>query len=108
MPDYNEIIKSIVDNWQLALGATGIVGALFFDKIKANLAKINFSAVKSILPKRKVTAKDSKAVEARDIEAIAHLRDRAVASGDETLLQEIKSVASKFFDMHSKKGNTNE
>jgi hypothetical protein len=108
MPDFNEIIKGVVDNWQIALGATGIVGALFFDKIRAALSKINFSAVKSILPKKKVTAVDSKAVEARDIEAIAHLRDRAVASGDETLLQEIKSVASKFFDMHSKKGNTNE
>lgn len=108
MPDYNQIVQLFVENWQLIFGATGIAGALFFDKIKAALAKINLSAVKSILPKKKVAVVDFKAVEAKDIEAIAHLRDRAVASGDETLLQEIKSVASKFFDMHTKKGNTNE
>lgn len=108
MPDYNQLVQGIVDYWQLIFGVAGITGALFFDKIKAAFAKINISAIKSILPKKKVAVEDTKAVEARDIEAIAHLRDRAVASGDETLLQEIKSVASKFFDMHSKKGNTNE
>lgn len=107
MPDYNQIFQGIVENWQLIFGVAGITGALFFDKIKAAFAKFPL-AVKSILPKKKAAVEDFKTVEAKDIDAIAHLRDRAVAAGNETLLQEIKSISCKFFDMHSKRANINE
>ena len=40
-------------------------------------------------------------VEAADVAAIAHLRSRAVAAKDEKLLVEIKSIAAKFFDIHT-------
>lgn len=83
----------LVENWQLIVGAAGISVVLAWDKIKAGFGKIKLPSFKS------------KAVsvnyEQEDIKALAHLRARAVAVKDEELLKEIKSVAAKFFDIHS-------
>lgn len=49
--------------------------------------------------------RNKKSVEKKDMESILYLRDRAKEIGDETLLKEIKSVANKFFDIHSSNNN---
>ena len=45
---------------------------------------------------------DNSTSEAQDLEAIMHLRDRAVAIKDKELLSEIKAVSNKIFDLYSK------
>lgn len=83
----------LVENWQLIAGAAGISAVLGWDKIKAGVKKIKMPTLKS----KTVSVN----YEQEDIKALAHLRARAVAVKDEELLKEIKSVAAKFFDIHS-------
>jgi hypothetical protein len=89
----------LVDNWQAIAGAAGITVVLAWDKIKAGVKKIKMPSFKS----KSVSVN----YEQEDIKALAHLRARAVAVKDEELLKEIKSVAAKFFDIHSNDNNTN-
>lgn len=92
----------LVNYWrELALGGTA--GALLFGStLKTWVGSIKLPALSALFAKKSKDGNDKQAVEAKDIACIAHLRDRAVESNDEVLLQEIKSVANKFFDMHSR------
>jgi len=99
-----DIYNSLIIYWKPILGAVLIGAVLFGDKIKEAFSKIKIKvpSIKGILP-NKVKVVDKKAIELKDNEAIAHLRDRAIQWNDTELLQEIKSIDSRFFDIHSKK-----
>lgn len=77
------------------------VAVLFGNKLKTWVGSVKLPALSGLFASKSKDTQNKKDVEAKDIECIAHLRDRAVESKDDVLLQEIKSVANKFFDMHS-------
>ena len=77
------------------------VAVLFGNKLKTWVGSVKLPALSGLFTSKSKDTQNKKDVESEDIACIAHLRDRAVESKDEVLLQEIKSVANKFFDMHS-------
>jgi hypothetical protein len=93
--------------------ATGIVSILTIVLGPAFVSKLNplLSKVKGLLSKTKGVVSSFKSVavsvdlEVADQNAIRHLRDRAAQFGDEVLVKEIKSIDSKFYDIHAKKGS---
>lgn len=93
------VTELFVENWQLVAGAVVISTVLAWDKIKAGVKKIKLPSFKSKAANVNY--------EQEDIKALAHLRARAVAVKDEELLKEIKSVAAKFFDIHSNDNASN-
>lgn len=100
----NDISVWVTENWRYVAGAAAVLGYLGWDKAKAALLKVA-EKLKSMKSKPAVTVvakvEDVVDVEAADVAAIAHLRSRAVAAKDEKLLVEIKSIAAKFFDIHT-------
>lgn len=93
MSEYFDYIK---ENWRIVSIGLLVVGFFFYDKLVALVKGINLSKFR--LSSKKNNKQD---VEMEDIRCINHLRDRAVVSGDATLLQEIKSISQKFFDIHT-------
>lgn len=95
----------VIEYWrQIAFGVIAVI-LVAGNKIKTWVGSVKLPALSAVWPvksKDVVIAQDKQAVEAEDISCISHLRDRAVEVNDEVLLQEIKSVANKFFDIHSK------
>lgn len=92
----------LVENWKYIAIAISILGYLGYDKFAAILAKLKPAIVgKTVQKTTVVTSTDEKVVEASDMDAIIHLRNRAVAVKDKALLLEIKNVSGKFFDLHS-------
>lgn len=94
----------LLEYWrQLTFAALAVV-LLFGEKLKIWVGGIKLPALSGLLARKSkdITIIQSKQdVEAKDIECISHLRDRAVECNDEVLLQEIKSVSNKFFDIHA-------
>ena len=89
---------------QLTFGALAVV-LLFGEKLKTWVGSVKLPALSGLLARKSkdgASAQSKEDLEAKDIECISHLRDRAVEYNDEVLLQEIKSVANKFFDIHSR------
>lgn len=91
----------LVENWKYVVvvvtaivlfGGGKIVELVKNFKMPAFLSKTT-TAVKAV---------DNSTSEAQDLEAIMHLRDRAVAIKDKELLLEIKAVSNKIFDLYSK------
>ena len=86
----------ITQYWQyIAITVVGLV-IFGFDKVKTLIGGIKFPSKTTVV---KIT--DSATAEDNDIDAIKHLRDRAVVVKDKELLLEIKHVSNKFFDLHS-------
>lgn len=100
----NDVSVWLTENWKYVAGAAAVLGYLGWDKAKATLLKVA-EKLKSMKSKSPVSAvgvvEDDVDVEAEDVAAIAHLRNRAVEAKDEKLLLEIKSIAAKFFDIHT-------
>jgi hypothetical protein len=86
--------------------AAGIISILTIMLGPTAMAKISplLSKIKDLVPKisKKTVQVDS---ELADQNAIRHLRDRAAIFGDGELIKEIKSIDSKFYDIHAKKGS---
>jgi hypothetical protein len=100
----NDISVWLTENWRYVAGAAAILGYLGWDKAKSALLKVaeKLKSMKSKSPVSTIgVAEDDTDVEADDVAAIAHLRNRAVEAKDEKLLVEIKSIAAKFFDIHT-------
>ena len=93
-----DVLKLVSENWKAVSIVAAMVGYFGWDKAKAALVSVGKKAKSVVVPKQVINHAD---VEAEDVAAIAHLRNRAVEANDEVLLGEIKSVAAKFFDMHS-------
>lgn len=100
----NDISVWVTENWRYVAGAAAVLGYLGWDKAKVAFLKVaeklkSMKSAKAV----SVTAKteDVVDVESKDVAAIAHLRSRAVEAKDEELLVEIKSIAAKFFDIHT-------
>lgn len=49
---------------------------------------------------KKEATVDFEASEVQDQKAMAHLRNRAIAFGNEDLIKDLKTVHSKFYDIH--------
>lgn len=81
----------LVQNWKLVVG--GVV--ILFLVGKALLPKL-----KSIKLPTKSTKVDIGKVEISDQQAISHLRNRAVFMGNKELIEDIKKIASHFYDIH--------
>lgn len=104
----------LVENWRY-IGATIAALVLFGgSKIKAILANIKIPALSGLLGNKtvvdKVSAPDEMlamgSAELVDMDAIMHLRNRAVTIKDKELLLEIKNVSSKIFDLYSNIDNS--
>lgn len=80
----------VMQNWKLVVG--GVV--------------VLFLAGKALLPKLKSikwpksTKVDISKIEISDQQAISHLRNRAVFMGNKELIEDIKKIASHFYDIH--------
>ncbi len=85
---------------KIIFGLIAVV-VLFGEKIKTWVGSVKLPALSGFWGSKSKNTKATEDVEAKDIECISHLRDRAVEYKDEVLLQEIKSVSNKFFDIHS-------
>lgn len=98
----NDISVWLTENWKYVVGGASILGYLGWDKGKAVLLNL-LNKVKSLKsgPVSISPEQSSAEIEAADIAAISHLRNRAVEAKDEKLLAEIKSIAAKFFDIHT-------
>jgi hypothetical protein len=103
-----EQILNLLSENKVAAGVISIllvlVGPSFAPKFKEIVAKL-----KSFVPsfgsaKVSSVVAVSKDTELADQEAIRHLRDRAAEFGDESLIKDIKSIDSKFYDIHAKRG----
>jgi hypothetical protein len=95
MFDITKIQSLITENWRIISIGVAVLSYFGWDKAKALLGNIKVPQ----LGKTPVVV-DHKSIEAADIAAISLLRDRAVASKNETLLKEIKNVSGQFFDLH--------
>ena len=91
-----------MEYWRhIAFGIVSLL-VLFGDKIKTWVGSVKLPALSGLWARKSKVAVVAQDIQAEDIRCISHLRDRAVEVNDEVLLQEIKSIASKFFDIHSK------
>jgi hypothetical protein len=91
-----------MDYWRhIAFGIVSLL-VLFGDKIKTWVGSIKLPALSGLWARKSKVTVVAQDIQAEDIRCISHLRDRAVEVNDDVLLQEIKSIASKFFDIHSK------
>ena len=91
-----------MEYWRhIAFGIVTVV-LIYGNKIKTWVGSVKLPALSGLWAKKSKVGVVAQDVECEDIKCISHLRDRAVEVNDEVLLQEIKSVASKFFDIHSK------
>lgn len=99
----NDISVWLTENWKYVAGAAAVLGYLGWDKAKLALLKVaeKLKSMKSKSTTLVATVEDFVDVESKDVAAIAHLRSRAVEAKDEKLLVEIKSIAAKFFDIHT-------
>lgn len=91
----------VIEYWRHITFAVVTVILLFGSKIKTWVGSVKLPALSGLWAKESKDKKNKQAVESEDFRCINHLRDRAVEINDEILLQEIKSVANKFFDIHS-------
>lgn len=100
----NDISVWLTENWKYVTGAVAVLGYLGWDKAKVALLKVA-EKLKSMKSAKAVgvvvKSEDVVDAESADVAAIAHLRNRAVEAKDEELLVEIKSIAAKFFDIHT-------
>lgn len=85
----------IIENWKYIVVV--VVGLVIFGGGK--FVEM-FKKIPSLFTK-KTKPIDNSVAEAADLNAIMHLRDRAVAIKDKELLSEIKSVSNKIFDLYS-------
>ena len=101
----NDISVWLTENWKYVAGATTVLGYLGWDKAKIALLKVaeKLKSMKSkpAIPVAEYVVNVKADNEAADVAAISHLRNRAVEAKDEELLVEIKSIAAKFFDIHT-------
>lgn len=91
----------LVENWKYV---AAIVAAIILFGGEKILTLIKNFKMPALLTKGSTVIKavDNSTSEAEDLEAIMHLRDRAVAIKDKELLLEIKAVSNKIFDLYSK------
>ncbi len=94
----------LVENWKYVVVVVAAIVLFGGEKILAFIKNFKMpslfnksTGVKSV---NTVNSSSSEA-EAEDLEAIMHLRDRAVAIKDKELLLEIKTVSNKIFDLYS-------
>lgn len=99
----SDFIKFVTEHWRTVGVVVALLGFFGWDKAKSVISKIKVPTLPSI---KTSWVLDNKKLEATDVAAIAHLRNRAVGIKDEALLAEIKSIASKFFDLHCSKNKT--
>lgn len=101
----------LVENWRYIGAAIAALVLFGGSKVKELVSKIKIPALSNLLGSKTavVSADEMLAMgeaEAIDIEAIMHLRNRAVAIKDKELLLEIKNVSSKIFDLYSNIDNS--
>lgn len=105
----------LVENWRYIGAAVAALVLFGGNKIKALVSKIKIPALPKLLGSKtavvnKVSEPDTMlamgAAELVDMDAIMHLRNRAVAIKDKELLLEIKNVSSKIFDLYSNIDNS--
>ena len=91
----------LVENWKYVVVVVAAIALFGGEKILAFIKNFKMPA---FLSKTTTAVKsvDNSTSEAQDLEAIMHLRDRAVAIKDKELLLEIKAVSNKIFDLYSK------
>lgn len=97
-----QLLNFFADN-KIVTGIISILIIMFGPTLFSNIKPL-LSDVKELLPSFK-SARASVDLEVADQNAIRHLRDRASQFGDEVLIKEIKSIDSKFYDIHAKKGS---
>ena len=97
-----QLLNFFADN-KIVTGIISILIIMFGPALFSNIKHI-LLGVKGLLPSFK-SARASVDLELADQNAIRHLRDRATQFGDEVLVKEIKSIDSKFYDIHAKKGS---
>jgi hypothetical protein len=89
-----------------AIGGAMIILSLFFPQLKTLLSKIKLPSLPSLSGLSKVVEVEVD-VEEADQAAMRHLRKRAVECGDKDLVNVIKSVDGKFYDLHVGAKNAN-
>jgi hypothetical protein len=89
-----QILNLLAEYKWPTVGIGGFI-ALFWPKIISFLKSIKLPSLPSF-------SSDTSSVspEEKDQESLRHLRDRAVSIGDKELLQMIRNVDSRFFDIH--------
>lgn len=90
----------LVENWKYIAVVVAAIVLFGGEKILAFVKNFKMPALFGKNTSTKVV--NSSNSEAEDLEAIMHLRDRAVAIKDKELLAEIKMVSNKIFDLYSK------
>lgn len=88
------VLSSIQENKSYVIGALVIL-FLFWEKIKSWLL-----SVKDKIKIPRLNLKNRYSVEEKDQAALRHLRDRAFESGESELMDLIKKVDNKFYDIH--------
>ncbi len=97
MPD----LSFVLEHWRELLIGAAFVALFYGGKIVDLVKSVKLPLISGSPVKKKENVKS------KDTAAISYLRDRAVEVKDPVLLQEIKSVASKFFDIHSNSSTDN-
>jgi len=97
-----QILNFLSEN-KVAAGIISILLVLVGPSVTPKLKPI-LDKLKSFIPSFRSTKIVSEDGELADQNAIRHLRDRAAQFGDESLIKDIKSIDSKFYDIHAKKG----
>lgn len=91
------MLELITANWQI-IAVVGLALFILAPQIKSALSYIKLPKLGSLKPTAPVEDVDSVIFE--DLKAIKYLTNRALEVKNPQLVQELKSVDAKFFDIH--------
>lgn len=92
-------LLEFVTAYKIPLTVVGVIVVLAYDKIIPLLSKLKNSVNLGFL-KSKNSVESEDVIEDEDQKALRHLRNRALESEDQELMDLIRKIDSRFYDIH--------